>query len=99
MIPEAQCRILRHGHKCRAVREVPRDAVACCDVTWRDRIGHDSTRATKAKRARPAIDQKSTRWSKQTTVLALLSRPSGTTIAAMMEATPDDSRNDRAGRK
>jgi hypothetical protein len=42
---------------------------------------------SKAKRARPAIDQKSTRRSKQATVLALLSRPSGTTIAAMMEAT------------
>jgi Protein of unknown function (DUF3489) len=42
---------------------------------------------SKAKRARPAIHQKTTRRSKQATVLALLSRARGTTIAAIMEAT------------
>ena len=41
---------------------------------------------SKAKRAKPVIDHK-TRRSKQTAVLALLSRPSGTTITAIMEAT------------
>ena len=42
---------------------------------------------SKAKRARPAIHQKATRGSKQAAVLALLSRPSGTTITAIMAAT------------
>ena len=42
---------------------------------------------SKAKKARPAIHQKTTRRSKQAAVLALLSRPSGTTIAAIMAAT------------
>ena len=42
---------------------------------------------SKAKRARPAIRQKTTRRPKQVAVLALLGRPSGTTIAAIMEAT------------
>jgi hypothetical protein len=41
---------------------------------------------SKAKRARPAVHQK-TRGSKQAAVLALLSRPSGTTITAIIEAT------------
>jgi hypothetical protein len=44
------------------------------------------SRAT-AKRAKPAIHQKTTRRSKQAAVLALLSRPSGTTITAIMQAT------------
>jgi Protein of unknown function (DUF3489) len=44
-------------------------------------------RRSNAKRARPAIHQKTARRSKQAAVLALLSRPSGTTIAAIMEAT------------
>ena len=42
---------------------------------------------SKAKRARPTIPHKTTRRSKQAMVLGLLSRPSGTTIAAIMEAT------------
>jgi hypothetical protein len=41
----------------------------------------------KAKRAKPAIHQKTMRRSKQAAVLALLSRPSGTTITAIMQAT------------
>ena len=41
---------------------------------------------SKAKRAKPVIHHK-TRRSKQAAVLALLSRPSGTTITAIMAAT------------
>jgi hypothetical protein len=42
---------------------------------------------SKAKRVRQAVRQKTTRRSKQATVLALLRGSSGTTIAAIMEAT------------
>jgi hypothetical protein len=38
------------------------------------------------KKAKPAVDSKARR-SKQAAVLALLSRPNGTTITAIMEAT------------
>ena len=41
---------------------------------------------SKAKQAKPVVQPK-TRSSKQATVLALLSRPNGTTITAIMEAT------------
>ena len=42
---------------------------------------------SRAKRARPAIPQKTTRRSKLAMVLALLNQPSGTTIASIMSAT------------
>jgi hypothetical protein len=42
---------------------------------------------SKAKRAKPVVHSKTRVRSKQATVLALLSRPSGTTITAIMEAT------------
>jgi hypothetical protein len=41
---------------------------------------------SKATRVKPVVNQKSGK-SKQTTVLALLSRPNGTTVTAIMEAT------------
>jgi Protein of unknown function (DUF3489) len=41
---------------------------------------------SKAKRAKPAVQNKA-RGSKQEAVLALLNRPSGTTVTAIMEAT------------
>jgi len=44
------------------------------------------TSRSKVKRAKPVLHRK-TRRSKQAAVLALLSRPSGTTISAIMEAT------------
>jgi hypothetical protein len=42
---------------------------------------------SKAKRAKVVVHSKTRVRSKQATVLALLSRPSGTTITAIMEAT------------
>jgi hypothetical protein len=42
---------------------------------------------SKAKRAKAVVHSKTRVRSKQAGVLALLSRPSGTTITAMMEAT------------
>jgi hypothetical protein len=42
---------------------------------------------SKVKRAKPAVRHKTRSSSKQAAVLALLSRPSGTTITAIMEAT------------
>jgi hypothetical protein len=46
----------------------------------------------KAKRAKPAIHQKTTRRSKQAAVLALLSRPSDTTITAIRASPLDPKR-------
>jgi hypothetical protein len=42
---------------------------------------------SKGKRAKPVVHRKTRSKSKQAAVLALLSRPSGATIAAIMEAT------------
>jgi hypothetical protein len=42
---------------------------------------------SKGKRAKPVVHHKPSNGSKQAAVLALLSRPKGATIAAIMEAT------------
>jgi hypothetical protein len=42
---------------------------------------------SKGKRAKPVVDHKTRNSSKRAAVLALLSRPSGATIAAIVEAT------------
>ena len=42
---------------------------------------------SKGKRAKPVVHHKTRSGSKQAAVLALLSRPNGTTITAIMEAT------------
>jgi hypothetical protein len=42
---------------------------------------------SKGKRAKPVVHHKTRNSSKQAAVLALLSRPSGTTITAIMEST------------
>ena len=54
-------------------------------VTAKPRSGSKS-RSSKVKQAKPIVQAK-TRRSKQAAVLALLSRPNGTTITAIMEAT------------
>ena len=51
---------------------------------------------SKVKRAKPVLHRK-TRRSKQAAVVALLSRPSGTTIAAIVEATGHTVRGFLAG--
>jgi hypothetical protein len=53
-------------------------------VSAKPRLGSKSR--SKTKQAKPDVQHK-TRRSKQTAVLALLSRQNGTTIAAIMEAT------------
>jgi hypothetical protein len=42
---------------------------------------------SKARRAKPVVHPKTRGRSKQATVLAMLSRPTGTTVTAIMEAT------------
>ena len=54
-------------------------------ATAKPRSGSKS-RSSKVKQAKPIVQAK-TRRSKQAAVLALLSRPNGTTITAIMEAT------------
>ena len=54
-------------------------------VTAKPRSGSKS-RSSKVKQAKPIVQAK-TRRSKQAAVLALLRRPNGTTITAIMEAT------------
>jgi hypothetical protein len=54
-------------------------------ASGKPRLGTKSR--SKGKRAKPVIHHKNPSSSKQAAVLALLSRPSGATIAAIMEAT------------
>jgi hypothetical protein len=52
---------------------------------------------SKGKRAKPVVDHKTRNSSKQAAVLALLGRPNGTTIAAIMEATGWQAHSVRGG--
>src|ERR1700740_1424453 len=49
--------------------------------------GSSTKSRSKGKRAKPVVHHKTRSSSKQAAVLALLNRPSGATVAAIMEAT------------